>query len=332
MINYVDIVTGLAWGDEAKGKVTSTLASSGNYNMVCRWSGGSNAGHTIYYKGQKYATHIVPCGIFYGIESIIGPACVVNKKSLFKEIKYLKEQGFDTSLIKVSPKAHMVLDSHIEEDKKSLSKKLGTTSSGIAPAYSAKMARSNQQAKDLLPAEMLWNEILEGNILCEGAQGIWLDIDQGNYPYVTSSTTLPYGACSLGFPTQKIRKIYGAAKIYDTRSGVDPDFPEDLLNNKDLKTIAHLGAEYGTTTGRPRKVNWLNLNKLIESINMTGTTDLIISKLDILESAKRYKLIENDNLKNFSCLSLMTSYIKYRIQSECPLNENIIFSSNPQTI
>ena len=135
----------------------------------------------------------------------------------------------------------------------------------------------------------VWDEKLYGNILCEGAQGVWLDIIQGNYPYVTSSNPLPYGACSLGFP-QKIRNIYGAIKIYDTRAGKDPDFPDELFDDKDLNKIGELGEEYGVTTGRKRAVNWLNVDKLVKSINMTGCTNLVISKIDIF---KRIRCIQN---------------------------------------
>jgi len=332
MINYVDIVTGLAWGDEAKGKIASTLASTGNYNMVCRWAGGSNAGHTIYHNNTKYATHIIPCGIFYGIKSIIGPACVLNIESFYKEIEYLQLHGFDTSLVKISPRTHIVTQAHLKKDQEKYHKKLGTTAKGIAPCYSDKMARTGIRAESVIDKKFLWDENLEGNILCEGAQGIWLDIDQGNYPYVTSSTTLPYGACSLGFPTQKIRRIYGAAKIYDTRSGIDPIFPEKLLDDKELKNLATLGAEFGTTTGRPRKVNWLDLNKLIKSINMTGTTDLIISKIDILKSANKFKIIEDNNLKTFENLNSLQFHLERAVQAQCPLNQTITFSSNPERI
>ena len=241
-INYVDVCCGLAWGDEAKGKIVSYLAKSGKYEYVCRWAGGDNAGHTIYKDGKKYATHLIPSGIFYGIKSIIGPGCVVNYKSFMKEIQYMKENGFDTSLIKISNKTHVILDEHIEEDI-SHSKKLGTTSRGIGPCYRDKYNRNGTRVSDFpeLFKDYIWDNVLYGNILCEGAQGVWLDIDYGNYPYVTSSNTLPYAACSLGFSPKYIRHIYGAAKIYDTRSGVDPDFPEELFKNKELELIGIYG-------------------------------------------------------------------------------------------
>ena len=229
-IKYVDICCGLSWGDEGKGKIVSQLSKSGEYDFVCRWSGGNNAGHTVYVGNKRYSTHLIPSGIFYGIKSVIGPGCVVNYDSFMKEVSYLKENGFDISLIKISPRAHVVSEEHIEEDKQKYSKTLGTTGNGIGPCYRDKYLRVGKRVMDCGETfnEFLWDENLYGAILCEGAQGFWLDIEYGNYPYVTSSSTLPYGACSLGFSPKIIRRIYGAVKIYDTRVGYDPDFPDEL--------------------------------------------------------------------------------------------------------
>ena len=231
MINSVNICCGLAWGDEAKGKIVSQLSKDGKYDFVCRWAGGNNAGHTVFVNNEKYHTHLIPSGIFYGIKSIIGPDCVVNIDSFYSEIDYLKKNGFDTSLIKVSPLAHVVTDDHIKEDREKYKDRLGTTAKGIAPCYRDKYGRTGKQVKDYKPHfnNFIWDEKLYGNILCEGAQGFWLDINYGNYPYITSSNTLPYSACSLGFPPQLIKNIYGAVKIYDTRVGTDPDFPESFI-------------------------------------------------------------------------------------------------------
>jgi adenylosuccinate synthase len=333
-INYVDICCGLSWGDEAKGKIIADLSRTGNYNYVCRWAGGNNAGHTIYIDKVKYKTHLVPSGIFYNIKCIIGPDCIINKDAFLEEVEYLKENGFNTNLIKVSGKAHVILDKHIEDDRTNLLNVQGTTAKGIAPCYSDKYKRVGITAISIPELESyIWDEKLEGNILCEGAQGFWLDINQGNYPYVTSSTTLPYGACSLGFPPQKIRRIYGAAKIYDTRSGIDPIFPDNLLDDSELLEIINEGHEYGTTTGRKRKVNWLNLNKLIDAINISGTTDIIISKIDILEKLKYYRLFENGELKNFSNITEMQEYISNILFTECSsILENIQYSNNPYNI
>lgn len=333
MIEYADVVCGLAWGDEAKGKITSHLAGSMNYDLVARWAGGNNAGHTVFKDGKKYKTHLVPSGAFYGIPSLVGPGCVLHPESFQAELDYLSENGFDSSLVKVHPNCHIVTDQHISSDKRDLASKLGTTSRGIAPVYAAKAARTGILAKEVLNEKMLWTSELGGKILCEGAQGFWLDIDHGNYPYVTSSVTLPYGASSIGFPPQKIRHIYGAAKIYDTRSGEDPLFPASLLDDVMLRNIADLGQEFGVTTGRRRKVRWLDLDRLIKSINVTGTTHLVISKCDVVEELGTFGLYYRECLiDTFASMKNMKEFIINNVREECPLIESIKFSYSPETI
>ena len=242
------------------------------------------------------------------------------------ELDRLADAGFDSSLVKVAPNCHIVKDEHIFYDKKNLASKLGTTSRGIAPCYSSKAARTGLLAKDVLEYEFIWDGELSGNILCEGAQGVWLDINHGNYPYVTSSNTLPYGACSLGFPPQFIRHIYGATKIYDTRSGIDPFFPENLLEDKDLLSLVKVGEEFGTTTGRMRKTNWLNLDKLVDAIRISGTTIILISKIDVIKNLNKYKLYHNSTLIDFENFDSMKTYIDKNLKENCPLLENITYS------
>ena len=332
-VEFVDVCCGLAWGDEGKGKIVSQLAKSGNYDYVCRWAGGDNAGHTIKIDKMVYATHLIPSGVFFGVKSIIGPGCVVNKESFQREIGYLKSHGFDVSLVKVSPKAHLVMDYHISEDLEKQHKTQGSTARGIAPTYRDKYARVGKRVEeDSFFDEFLWDGKLKGKILCEGAQGAWLDIDHGNYPYVTSSNTLPYGACSLGFPPQKIRKIFGAAKIYDTRSGSDPDFPENLIEDPELKEVMKRGKEFGTTTGRARKVNWLNITKLIDAINLTGTSVLIISKVDILEDLNKFKVKLNGGILEFSDIDEMILFINYHVRKDCKYVTKILYSDNPEKV
>jgi adenylosuccinate synthase len=332
-INNVDVVYGASWGDEGKGKITHFLASKPNYyNFVCRWNGGSNAGHTIFHNGKKFATHIVPSGIFYGIKSVIGPNCVVNIESFYKEVAELSSGGLDTSLIKIHPLAHIVTNEHIEEDKAKLAH-LGTTSQGIAPAYRDKAARKGLLAKDsTIDKSYILNEELHGNILCEGAQGYHLDINYGNYPFITSSECLPYGACSLGFPPQKIKNVFACAKIYDTRSGTDPLFPETLLEDPILLSIADAGKEYGTTTGRRRKVNWLNMDKLIEAIRVGGATHLVINKCDILKQVGIYKVFHEGKLIDFKTFDELQDFIDFVCYNSSDLLEYIYFSENPETI
>ena len=338
-INHVDVCVGLAWGDEAKGKIVSYLSKTNDYNFVCRWNGGNNAGHTIYKNNNKYITHLIPSGIFYDITSIIGPDCVVNLENFFKEINYLKKNGFNTNLVKVSPKAHVITNKHIEDDIKKNSK-LGTTAKGIGPCYRDKFERSGYRIMDIPNdnpyyndiQKHIWDEKIYGNILCEGAQGVWLDINYGNYPYVTSSHTLPYSCCSLGFPPQKIRYIYGAAKIYDTRSGTDPDFPESLLDVPEFIQIGEMAEEYGCTTGRKRKINWLNVNKLINSINISGTTHIIVSKVDIFDKIQTYKYYYNNEIISFTNLLELESNLKTLLLNNCNLLKEVNYSNNPETI
>ena len=326
MIDYVDIIFGLAWGDEGKGKISNAISK--NYDIVCRWNGGPNAGHTVYINDKKYKTHIIPCGVFQNKLSIIGPNCVINIDKFFDEIDYLKKEGFDTSLIKVSPKAHVITERHIQYDLKFLKSKLGTTGQGIAPCYADKALRVGKLAGNYLDKQYIWDGNLYGGILCEGAQSFWLDLNYGDYPYVTSSETLPYSACSLGFSPKKIRDIIGVSKIYDTKSGVDPLFPESLWNNEDLNKIIELGKEFGSTTGRKRIVNWLRLNHLKQAIKISGTNKLIINKCDILEEINKYKIITDDengpNHIDFINFDSMKNYIVDQLQEDC----EIIFSGN----
>lgn len=331
MLEIVDVIFGLAWGDEGKGKVVNALAP--DYDYICRWNGGPNAGHTVYLNDKKYKTHIIPCGIFHNKKCIIGPNCVINIDKFFDEIDYLNKEGFDTSLIKVSPKAHIITEKHIQYDLKFLKPKLGTTGQGIAPCYSDKALRLGKLAGNYLDKKYLWDGELNGKILCEGAQSFWLDLNYGEYPYVTSSETLPYSACSLGFSPKKIRDIIGVVKIYDTKSGVDPLFPESLWLDEELSKIIELGKEYGTTTNRKRLVNWLRLNKLKQSIKISGVNKLIINKCDILQNLNIYKiLLDNEkdgpNFIKFINFENMKEYIQNELKDLC----EIIFSYSKNNI
>lgn len=334
MLKVADVVCDLAFGDSGKGKVSAFLAKTEKYGAVARWAGGNNAGHTVYVKDKKYKTHMIPSGIFYDKQCIIGPGCVLHVESFFKEMNELHAAGFHTDLVCISPKCHIVTDEHIEFDKQNLAKFLGTTSKGIAPAYAAKSARIGIRAESIPElSEFLWDEELPEYLLCEGAQGFWLDQDYGNYPYVTSSVTLPYGACSLGFSPKRIGKIYGVAKVYDTRSGEDPLFPSSLLEDPELQKIAELGQEYGVTTGRPRKVNWLRLDRLIEATNISGATDIILNKADILVQANNFKLFdENGELRIFHSMQEMQQKIYSTILRKCPDVNDVTFSSSTETI
>ena len=306
MIEAVDIIYGLAWGDEGKGKIANAKAK--HYDYVCRWNGGPNAGHTVYVKGKKYKTHSIPSGIFAGKKCIVGPGCVINMDKMLEELRMLTLAGYDVNLVKIHPNAHIITEDHIAYDKQFLSH-LGTTAQGIAPCYADKMLRKGKRAVETVEPNWIWDGELSGKILCEGAQSVWLDVDHGDYPYVTSSTTMPYGACSLGFSPRKVRQLVGIAKIYDTKSGVDPLFPESLWNDPVLNKIIELGGEYESTTGRKRLVNWLNLDKLLKSIRLSGCTEVIINKCDVLEQVGVFKLIHGNETIEFLDLQKMKTYI-----------------------
>ncbi len=329
MIEVADIIYGLAWGDEGKGKITSAMAH--NYDYVCRWNGGPNAGHTVYVNGKKYKTHIVPSGIFAGKKCVIGPGCVIHIDKMLEELRMLTMAGFDINLVKIHPNAHIITEDHIAYDKEFLSH-LGTTAQGIAPCYADKMLRKGKRAVEVLESNWIWDGELSGKVLCEGAQSVWLDIDHGDYPYVTSSTTMPYGACSLGISPKRINRIIGVAKIYDTKSGVDPLFPQTLWDDPVLNKIIELGGEYGSTTGRKRLVNWLNLDKLKKAIQLTGCTELIVNKCDILEQVGEYKLIHGNEVNNFVSLHSMKDYIMGVLLNTCVDLHQITWSGDVEKI
>ena len=193
MIEYADVIVDLQAGDTGKGKVAHSLCKNGEYTHVVRYNGGGNAGHTIFHNGNKYVTHFIPCGVLYGIKSIIGPGCVVDPLKLENEVKELEEAGFNVrENLFIDKRVHIILPSYIEEDSKDIM--IGTTKTGNGPTYRNKYNRSGIRACDYLPSEMLIDvyEEFHGNkkvrILFEGAQGFELDIDWGDYPYVTSST------------------------------------------------------------------------------------------------------------------------------------------------
>ena len=225
MIEYAHVIVDLQAGDTGKGKVAHTLAKEKDkYTHVVRYNGGGNAGHTIYHNGQKIVTHFVPCGVLYGIKSIIGPGCVIDPIKLFDELQQLDALGFKASEnLFVDKRAHIILSKHIEEDSQDTL--IGTTKTGNGPAYRDKYSRKGVRVN------VLWSNIntidiyeeFHGKenckILFEGAQGFELDIDWGDYPYVTSSHCTVGSAVLNGVPPQKIEKVYGVAKAYRTYVG-----------------------------------------------------------------------------------------------------------------
>lgn len=344
-----DFVIGLQYGDEGKGKVAASLAAQCNYDTVARYNGGPNAGHSVVLDKVSVALHQIPTGVLFKKQSYIGPGTVIDFIKLEEEAKQIEGAlGFSPyEYLHISPQAIVINGSHIIEDKANQALTQGSTSSGIAPAYSAFYERSAE-----LATNYSWphknretiNEIkLQGNWLFEGAQGHYLNPYQGSYPYTTSSSSHPGSAAmTLGFPTNNIRNIIGVAKCYETRSGKDPDFykvtsvngilKESLHQGKDQEHfdfLAKEGNEIGVTTGRNRQVRWLDANRLINAINQTGTNILVLQKWDILAKNSVYKYYYNGAETGFYSIDFMQKGLCGLLKYNCPSLKNIKISSSP---
>ena len=333
-----DIVVDLQYGDCGKGKVAYNLCRTKKYSHVIRYNGGCNAGHTIYHKGEKLITHHVPVGVFFGIPSIIGSGCVVDPVRLKKELEDLANAGANTKLLSIAHNAHLIMEKHLEEDAKDPGN-LGTTKRGNGPAYRDKYDRSGFRAEhfDNLPATTvdLYRELHKTDenvrILFEGAQGFGLDIDWGDYPYVTSSHCTSGSAIMNGIPPQAVGDVWGVAKIYETYVGT-----KDFHGKGDVFTkIQEVGQEYGATTGRPRQCNWLNWNQLEKAIALNGVTKLVFNKVDILREVGQWAVINNNEVMEFDSEANMTSWLKSRLTElalKYGLLTEVIFSDNPDTL
>lgn len=320
------VVVGLQWGDEGKGRVVDFLAREAD--IVIRYQGGANAGHTVWLNNQKYVFHLVPSGILHpGKTCIMGGGMVVDIQTLLKEINELNARGISTEeRLFLSPRAHLVLPQH-KRAEGSWEERIGTTLQGIGPAYAQKYARLGVRIADLYEDGLeeklrisssdedtqglalrltelgerirpyvrdvdlvLHRALKEGkNLLFEGAQGTLLDIDQGTYPYVTSSHTTAGGACvGTGVGPTRIGEIIGVTKSYTTRVGNGP-FPTEL--GDDLGGLLQReGKEYGATTGRPRRCGWLDLVTLRYACEVNGVERVALTKLDVLDRTPRVKL------------------------------------------
>lgn len=295
--SIVDVVIGMQYGDEGKGKIANQMAASGEYDYVVRFNGGGNAGHTIYLNGEKIVTHLVPCGILHGIPSVIGNGCVINTKKLFDELEYLEGFGFDTSILKIAENAHIITRDHIDEDSKDTT--IGTTRTGNGPCYKDKVGRTGIRAKDvpeLQPYLVNMHSLIHSSpkkFLAEGAQGYWLDIDFGDYPYVTSSNTGVGAVLNNGFNYQQVWNVVGVIKCYSTYVGAKE---YQQRHDDRFEQLREIGQEYGATTGRPRQINWLNLDEVITACQMNGVTKLIINKMDVLRQVDCAWNYYKDNL------------------------------------
>lgn len=301
----MQIVVGAQWGDEGKGKIVDFLGDRADW--IVRYQGGNNAGHTVVIGSEVFKLHLVPSGICRGKISVLGNGVVVNPVALMQEIQSLHARGIETQgKFYVSDRAHLILQRHIDQDlaqESSREQKVGTTGKGIGPAYMAKIERSgiragSWQQTELTDSERQALEFLQPyladtvhllheaheagqGILLEGAQGTFLDVDHGTYPFVTSSNCSSGGACTgTGLPPTAVKTVTGILKAYTTRVGNGP-FPTELED----ETGTHLqqkGHEVGTTTGRIRRCGWLDLVMAKYSRRLNGITEWAITKLDVL--------------------------------------------------
>lgn len=335
MIKYADVIVDLQAGDTGKGKVCYSLSQIPNeYTHVIRYNGGGNAGHTIYKDGKKIVTHFVPTGIVSGLKSIIGPGCVVNIPKLLKEVRELENEGIEVKgKLFVDKRVHIITESHIEIDSKDTD--IGTTKTGNGPAYIDKYGRKGLRAEDF---EVELSEYLidiydelhgdsECKILFEGAQGFELDVDWGDYPYVTSSHCTVGSAILNGVPPQLIRKVYGVAKVYRTYVGSKNfETPSEIFDK-----IREIGNEYGATTGRKRQVDWLDLNELLKAARINGVTDVVLNKLDILQQVNDFRFYRDGVLKHLNETSFQF-FIQELLKNTCQTVKTVKFSTTPNNI
>ena len=351
-----DIVMGLCYGDEGKGKVIYHLSVNGDYNFCVRFNGGPNAGHTIVIKGKKYDTHQIPSGALKGVVSLIGPSCHIDLAKLDAEIKKFEEAGFANirDCIKISYNAHLIQENHIEEDKANEKEKnddgdapaVGSTCCGMGPVTRDKVMRKGRRVDSeaevgeslvgcevVDPSELL-NSIPDADILFEGAQGFMLDINwAGFYPYCTSNSCLASEAFTAGVSARTIRDVWGVLKIYDTYVGAMKFQPsKDESDGELLAKLQILGGEFGVTTGRPRQCNWFNLDRLIQALRVNGVNKLVINKCDIITLLGVYKVIVDDGVKEFESLEEMQNFIQNWIEERYDGIEEWHWSSSPERI
>jgi len=341
----LDIVLGLQWGDEGKGKIVDRLAAK--YACIARFQGGPNAGHTLYVNGKKHVLHQIPSGIFHPhAVCVIGNGVIIDPIKLGEEMQQLDEMGIALrSRLLLSSRAHVILPTHRLIDQAQETARgnaaIGSTLKGIGPTYVDKYAREgirlcdlmhpdfeervNNKTKkhlafiesstgiaasipDLKPflkaceqlrgfqimdVENYLHELHFGgeNILAEGAQGSLLDVDFGEYPFVTSSSTLSAGACiGLGMPPQSIERVMGVFKAYSTRVG-NGSLPYEIEGEQQGE-LQKLGNEFGSTTGRPRRCGWLDLGRILYTCKLNGVTHLTITKWDIVSQMDTYQIVD----------------------------------------
>lgn len=337
------IVVGAQWGDEGKGKIVHYL--SRNADMVVRYQGGNNAGHTVVFDGKTFALHLIPSGILIpGKKNVIANGVVVNPRAFYEEVRLLERRKIGVrGRLFLSHGAHVILPYHVVLDslREDRGRGIGTTRKGIGPCYEDKVARIGVRICDFLDpkafkalvdqnirvrwmelssaakpiAELrreIWkdydrlrrfiepfaadtsvliNKTLDrkGRVLFESAQGAMLDLDFGTYPYVTSSSPIAGGACAgAGVGPTRIDEVLGVTKAYTTRVGLGP-FPTEIEGHI-CNYLREKGHEYGTTTGRARRIGWLDLVQLRHAIRINGITRLVMTKLDTLAGVHPLKV------------------------------------------
>jgi adenylosuccinate synthase len=331
-----DIIVGLQHGDCGKGKVAHHLAKTQDYTHVIRYNGGCNAGHTIFHQGVKVVTHHIPAGVFFGIKSIIGPGCVLDVHKFFHEINVLSEVIGPSvrDMIKVANNVHIIKEEHLSED--STDEKLGTTKSGNGPAYRDKYSRIGTRAQEIEALKPFLVDMYEElhndddvRVLFEGAQGFSLDVDWGDYPYVTSSHCTTAGALLNGVPPQSVENVWGIAKIYETYVGTKDFQPNDPVFNR----IQQVGREFGATTGRTRQCNWLDWDNLEKAINVNGVTSLVFNKMDVLREIGIWGVRYHGEEKRFNSEDDMKRWIQSKVYANASFTRSapvIYFSESPE--
>lgn len=337
-------VVGSQWGDEGKGKITDFLSKEAAYSV--RSNGGNNAGHTIEIDNRTFKMRLIPSGIFASDKgAVIGNGVVINPQVLLGELENLEKNGIDTSKLRISNRAHVIMPYHIKQDEYQEeakgANKIGTTKNGIGPTYMDKASRVGIRVCDLLEKDtfaeklranlaaknelftkiygkpeldydeifnkyyeygqkmkkyvtdtsVLVNDALDNDekVLFEGAQGIMLDLDEGTYPFVTSSNTISGGIASgIGVGANRLNTVIGVCKAYTTRVGAGP-FPTELLDETGdrIRETAH---EYGTVTGRPRRVGWFDSVALRHAKRVAGINGLSLNLLDIFSGFDTIKI------------------------------------------
>lgn len=330
-----DVIVDLQYGDCGKGKIAHHLCKEGLYTHVLRYNGGANAGHTIFHKEKKFITHQIPAGVFFGIKSVVGSGCVLDPVQFFAELEMLKEGGIDTKdKIFVAENVHVITEAHREEDKRE-GLRIGTTGRGNGPAYREKYGRTGVRASDIPELKPylinLYEEWYKGEdvrVLAEGAQGFGLDIDWGDYPYVTSSHCTAAGALLNGLSPRSLRDVWGVAKVYETYVGSKKFQPDDAV----LNTIGDVGEEFGATTGRRRQVNWMNMQTLERAVRMNGVTRIVFNKVDVLRTVGAWAVYDDGKKMEFKNGEDMQAFVSERLKSMGVLPEHIYFSESKDKI